>query len=115
MTAAPLSNPLSSLTVGEPAEKGDAIGFGPKAHHASLREGRILDREQWLAVEDDVEPGAGELNAQGVPLVGGYGGLYAITAFLADEVERATHPIYGLVKHDVVFEGVGANDVVVVR
>jgi len=34
-----------ALTVGEAAEQCDAIGFGPKAQHASIREGRILDRE----------------------------------------------------------------------
>src|SRR5215813_3136797 len=42
---------LRPLAVGEAAEKGDAIGFGPKAHHAGFREGCILDREQGLAVE----------------------------------------------------------------
>src|SRR5262245_36039859 len=88
---------LLGLTVGKPAENGDAIGLGPKAHHAGFREGRILNDEQWLTVEEDVEAGAGELNAQRVPLVGGYSGLHAVAAFLADEVERSAHTVHGLV------------------
>src|SRR4051812_11294340 len=60
---------LPLLAVGEPAECRNAIGFGPKADHAALRERCVLDREKGLAVEDDVEAGAHELDTQGVPLV----------------------------------------------
>src|SRR5262245_11430911 len=108
------SAPLTSLVVSQSAECGDAIGFGPKAYHAGQREGGILDCKQRLAVEDDVESGAGEFNPQGVPLVGGHSRLYAVTALLADKVERATYTVHGLVEHDVVFERVRAHDVIVV-
>src|SRR4029078_568749 len=92
---------LPLFAVGDPAEQGHAVGFGPNADHAGFRECRILDGEQWLIVEDDVEAGTSELDAHRVPLIGGHGGLYAVAAFLADEVERAAHPIHGLVEHHI--------------
>src|SRR5215510_5016967 len=87
MDHAPSRASLVLLIVGQSAEYGDAIGFGPKAHHAGLREGGILDCEQRLAVEDDVEAGASELNPQGVPLLSRHSCLYAVATLLADEVE----------------------------
>src|SRR5689334_20052464 len=81
------------LTISEAVEHGDAIGFGPKAHHACLRECRILDRKQRFAIEDHVEARSLNLDAQRVPLVGGHGGLHAVPTLAADNVQRAASPV----------------------
>jgi hypothetical protein len=99
---------------GEAVEHGDAVGFGPKPDHASLRECRILDRKQRFAIKNHVEARSLKLDTQRVPLVGGHRGLYAVATLAADNIQRAASAVDGLVEHHIVFKGIGADDVVIV-
>src|SRR5262249_9801431 len=105
---------LFLLAKGKGTESRDTVGLGPKAHHAGFRKRRILDLEQRLVVEDDFKAGAGNLDPQGVPLIGRHRRVYAIATLASDDVERVANTIHGLVEDDVVLKGVGPNDVVVV-
>src|SRR5262249_57227763 len=55
----------------------------------------------------DADPKAG-------PWVGGPLRVHAVSALPSDDLKMASDPADGLVEHDVVFERVGAGDVIVV-
>jgi hypothetical protein len=98
----------------EVGEQRDAVGLGPDAHAAGFGERRILDLEEFRAVEEHREKVSGELHAQGVPPAGRHRCVRAVATAASAQRERGALAVNRLVGHDVVFEGVPADDVIVV-
>src|SRR5882672_9032030 len=92
--------------VAEVVKEGRAVSFGPKADFAGVFEGVIFPDKGFLAVEGDYEVAILEIHPQGVPAAGSDFGK---NAFLFGALAA-----YGVVDGDVVFEGVGAGDIIVV-
>src|ERR1039458_4282170 len=108
------SQVLTAAPATEVVEDRHAIGLGPDPDVSRIREGRVLDFEHGLAIEDDLEVVALEFHAQRVPLEWGDLFLYAVAALAADDFQDAALAGHRLVEHDVVLQRVGAADVVVV-
>src|SRR5438552_18105352 len=98
---------FSSAAVTEIVEQRHAVRFGPNANHSSSGEGLVVPLDRFLPVEGDSEMIATEIGAQAVPLAGCnfHCGALLLGALAFDRVVNA----------DVVFEGVGASDVIVIR
>src|SRR5206468_5597220 len=98
---------VSFARVCEIVELGDAVGFGPDTDFASVLECVVIPFERFLSVERDCEVIPAEIDTQSVPCAGcdfNIGSLF-LGALASDCV----------VNRHVVFERVGARDVVVVR
>src|SRR5215467_142026 len=95
-------------------EERHAVGLRPQSNLSGVPESRVFDLEQLLTIGTDPKPGAVEFHPKAEPLVGWYGRLDTIAALPADDVEWAAHARNGLVEHDVVLEGVGADHIVVI-
>src|SRR2546430_3945091 len=93
-------------SVGEVVKKGNAVGFGPDADFAAVFEGIIFPGERLFAVESHDEEMIFEVNAEHVPLAGGDFGV--------DALLFGALAIDGVVDGDVVFQCVGAGNVIVV-
>src|SRR6266849_5113094 len=92
-----------------------AVGLGPDADLARLREVVISNGEEPLAIEGHRELGAGEVDAQGVPGAARHLGLHAVGAgWRPHGGESGPAPAHDLVGDHIVFQGIGASDVVVV-
>src|SRR5262245_19284727 len=102
-------------TIGDRVEQRYAVSLGPQPNLAGPAEGRVLDLEQTLAIVNDLEAGARELQPQSVPRIRRDRGRDPVAAFATDDVERAADPVDGLVEHDVVLQRIGTNHVIVVR
>src|SRR5919109_2116186 len=104
---------LARSAVDKIVERSHAISFGPEAHLAGLREGRILHLKDRRAVKDDFESAAGKVDAQRMPNTGRHRQIDAVSALAPDDVERAALSVDGLVQDHVVFEGIRSDDIVV--
>src|SRR5579872_52839 len=92
---------------GDAVEIGDAVGLGPQRHFPAVSDGSVLGREELLAVEGDGETAAFGLEREAVPRA-------------ADDLEISPGellalPLHHPVEADVVFERIGARDVIIVR
>src|SRR5690348_5850683 len=90
----------------EVVEQGDAIGLGPYANFAGILESCVIPFQRFFAVVGHGEMAGLEIDTQSVPLAGGD---FPVGSFLF----RAA-AVDGVVNGDVVFERIGARDVVVV-
>src|SRR5882757_344827 len=106
---------LFRFAVGDLIEQRHAVGLGPKPDLAGIGEGGILDLEQLSAIEGHAEARAAEVDAQAVPGVGRNLDIGSVASLAADNVERTSDAVDGLVENDVVLEGIGPCHVVVVR
>ena len=96
-------------------KQGDAVGLGPEAHLSSIGKGGILDLEQRLAVEGNAEARSVEVDTQAMPGVGRNPDISSVTASAADDVERASNAVDGLVENDIILKRIGPDHVVIVR
>src|SRR5262249_45304749 len=92
-----------------------AVSFRPEAQLSSVLEGRIFDLEQSGAVVGRLEAGAFEIDPQAVPMVGWHWSSNPVAPRTPNNVECAADAVHGLVKNDIVFKGVGADYVIIVR
>src|SRR5882757_2107102 len=106
---------LLRFSVGNLIEQHHAVGLSPQPDLAGIGEGGIFDLEQLVAVEGHAEARAAEVNAQALPRVGRNLDVGAVPSLAADNVERASDAVDGLVENDVVLKGIGPRHVVVVR
>src|SRR6266850_3934906 len=93
--------------VSEVVEERHAVGLRPDADFARLSESLVLPFERGLAIEGDFEMIPLEVHAQSVPLVRGD---FHFRAFLLSALA-----VDGVINRDVVFERVGARDIIIVR
>ena len=97
----------SFARVSEIVELCNTIGFGPDADFASILKGVVFPFERLLSVERDCEMIPIEIDTQRVPLVGCDVHVRSLL-FRALAFDR-------VVNRNVVFESVGARNVVIVR
>src|SRR5882672_6964993 len=100
------STRLLRFSVGDLIEQHHAVGLSPQPDLAGIGEGGIFDLEQLFAIEGHAEARAAEVDAQAVPGVGRNLDVDSVASLAADNVERASHAVDGLVENDVVLEGV---------
>ena len=93
--------------IAEIIKRGDTVGFGPDADLPGILERLVVPVQGLLAVADYREMTPLELDAQSVPLIGRH--LHARPFLL-----RPT-AIDRVIDRDVVFQGIRAGDIVVVR
>src|SRR5207237_1201669 len=98
--------PSARFAEGEIVERGDAVGLGPHADRAAAGDVVVVHLDIGLAVEGHLDALAAKYDAKRVPLFGGDRRI--------DVLERLAAAGRGVVERDVVLEGVGARDVVVV-
>src|SRR5215471_9869937 len=84
----------------------DAVSFGPEPDFTCLREGVVVSLEQQLVVEGHCEVLALYCELQGVPLAGRHVHL------LPSELLTATS--HDLVKPDIILQGIGTGNIVVI-
>src|SRR5215831_11722390 len=87
-------------------EVGDTVGLGPQRHLPGIGKGSVLRREQRLAVKGDGEPVAFGLEREGMPLVRRDLEIGARQLLPA--------PFDDLIEAHIVFERVGAGDIVII-
>src|SRR5262249_41171505 len=92
-----------------------AVGLCPQPDPSSIAESRIFDLEQLNAVVGHPEAGAFEVDPEAVPAIGWDRDGNSVTSLTPNNVKRTADAVDGLVEHDVVFESVGADHVVIVR
>src|SRR3990172_5982778 len=87
----------------------------PETDLASFGERAVFDLEQFLIIKEDSEKISFDLNAQLVPAVAWYSGFRAIGLLRSPlGCQRNTLAFLHLVEHDIIFQGVGSNHVIVV-
>jgi len=88
-------------------ERGHAVGFGPDADFASILKCVVIPFDRLLSVKRDCEMISIEIDTNRVPLTGCdvHVSSLLLCAFAFD----------GVVNRHVVFEGIGASNVIVVR
>src|SRR3954447_2358520 len=97
-------------------EIGNTVGLRPETHLARLVKCRIFDVEQALLVQKDREYGVVEINHERVPLSAWNLMFHSVSSgWQPSRSNRGSNALFDLIKHDIVFQRIRADNVVVFR